>query len=72
MTRTSFAKSKKRVISVAGKRAKTRFPTGAIVTFGTISTLTGLWSVACFAGALLKAGTPLALAKAWISAVTGG
>jgi hypothetical protein len=43
-----------------------------LAAFGTVSTLVGLWAVACFVGALLATGGPLALAKAWISAVTGG
>jgi hypothetical protein len=34
--------------------------------------LAGLWAVACFVGALLATGGPIALAQAWISAVTGG
>ncbi|MFA6900231.1 MAG: hypothetical protein WC256_08500 [Desulfurivibrionaceae bacterium] len=46
--------------------------TGALATFGTLSTLVGLWAVACFVGAMLATGGPLALASAWISAVTGG
>lgn len=72
MTRTSFAQSKNRAISVAGEATGTGISTGAVAAFGTIATLIGLWAVACFAGALLAAGGPLALAKAWISAVTGG
>lgn len=72
MTRTSFAKNKNRTISVAGETPGAGISTGAAAAFGTIAALIGLWAVACFAGALLAAGGPLALAKAWISAVTGG
>jgi hypothetical protein len=43
-----------------------------VAVFGTISTLVGLWAVACFVGALVVTGGPLALTQAWISAVTGG
>jgi len=41
-----------------------------VTLFGGVSLLIGLWSVACFAGALLSAG-PVGLIKAYFSAVTG-
>lgn len=72
MTRTSLAKSKNRTVSVAQAATEGGISTGAVAAFGMVSTLTGLWAVACFVGALLVTGGPLALAKAWISAVTGG
>jgi len=72
MTQTSLAKSRNQTRSVAKETTDTRISTGALAAFGTISTLVGLWAVACFVGALLSSGGPLALARAWISAVTGG
>lgn len=72
MTHASLAKSRNRTKSVAKEAADTRISTGAVAVFGTLSTLTGLWAVACFVGALLTSGGPLALARAWISSVTGG
>ena len=72
MTHASLAKSRNRTRSVAREATDTKISTGALTAFGAISTLTGLWAVACFVGALLAAGGPLALARAWISAITGG
>lgn len=72
MAHASLAKSRNRTKAVAQATTDTKISTGALAVFGTISTLTGLWAVACFVGALLATGGPLSLAKAWISAVTGG
>jgi hypothetical protein len=72
MTQASLAKSRNQTRSVAKDTTDTMISTGALAVFGTISTLAGLWAVACFVGALLATGGPLSLAKAWISAVTGG
>lgn len=72
MTQASLAKGRNRTSSVAQATTNTQISTGAVAVFGSISTLVGLWAVACFVGALLTSGGPLALARAWISAVTGG
>jgi len=72
MKHASLAKSRNQARFVAQATTETRISTGALATFGTLSTLVGLWSVACFVGALLTTGGPIALAQAWISAVTGG
>lgn len=72
MTHASLAKSRSRARSVAQATTDTKISTGALAAFGTISTLIGLWAVACFVGAMLATGGPLTLARAWISAVTGG
>ncbi len=72
MTHASLAKSKNRTSSVAQATTDSLISTGAVAVFGTISTLVGLWAVACFVGALLATGGPIALAQGWISAVTGG
>ena len=72
MKNASLAKSRNRTQSVAHVAADARVSTGAVAVFGTLSTLIGLWAVACFVGAMVTAGGPIALAGAWISAVTGG
>jgi alkylated DNA nucleotide flippase Atl1 len=72
MTHASLAKSRNRTSSVVQATTNMQISTGALATFGTLSTLVGLWAVACFVGAMLATGGPLALASAWISAVTGG
>ena len=72
MTQASLAKSRNQTRSVAKDATDTRISTGALAVCGTLATLAGLWAVACFVGALLATGGPLSLAKAWISAVTGG
>lgn len=72
MTQPSLAKGRNRTSSVAQATTDTHISTGAVAVFGTISALVGLWAVACFVGALLISGGPLALARGWISAVTGG
>lgn len=41
---------------------------GALVA---VSVLIGGWAVACFVGAMISAGGPLALAKGFFQAVTG-
>jgi hypothetical protein len=72
MTNATLVKTKNRTKSVAQEATTTKISTGAVAVFGTISTLVGLWAVACFVGALVVTGGPLALTQAWISAVTGG
>ena len=72
MKNRSLAKSRNRSRSVAQEKADPRISIGAVAVLGTISTLVGLWAVACFVGAMLATGGPLSLAQAWISAVTGG
>ncbi len=72
MTHASLTKSRNKTRSVTREITDTRISTGSLAVFGTISTMVGLWSVACFVGALLATGTPISLARAWISAVTGG
>lgn len=72
MAHASLAKSKNRTKSAAQETTDSSISTGALAAFGAISALAGLWAVACFVGALLTAGGPIALAQAWISAVTGG
>jgi hypothetical protein len=44
---------------------------GTVAVMGGISVLVGLWAVACFVGAMVASGGPLALVQSWISAVTG-
>lgn len=72
MTRAPLAQGRNRTISVAQERPETKISAGALAAVGTLSTLVGLWAVACFVGALLVTGGPITLARAWISAVTGG
>ena len=45
-----------------------RVAIGGMVTF---AGLTGLWAMAAMISALAKAGGPISLAGAWISAITG-
>jgi len=72
MSQASLAKSRNRTKSVAKETTDTKISSGALTAFGAISALIGLWAVACFVGAVLTTGGPIALAQAWISAVTGG
>ncbi len=44
---------------------------GAIISMSTAGVVIGLWSLACIAGAMMEAGGPFALVRAWFSAVTG-
>lgn len=45
--------------------------TGSVAAMGGVSALIGLWAAACFVGAMMSGGGPLALAKGWFSAITG-
>lgn len=72
MTKTTLAKTRNRTRTAAHNASDSRISTGAVATFGTLSTLVGLWAVACFVGAMISTGGPIALAGAWISAVAGG
>lgn len=36
-----------------------------------VSSLIGLWAVACFVGGMVAAGGPLRMAKSWFQALTG-
>ncbi|MEW6593873.1 MAG: hypothetical protein AB1413_03270 [Thermodesulfobacteriota bacterium] len=51
--------------------AKTDVSRGALATLGVASSLVGLWAVACFVGGMIASGGPIALARAWVTAVTG-
>ncbi len=44
---------------------------GALIALGVASVLVGLWAVACFIGGMIGSGGLFALAKAWVSAITG-
>lgn len=44
---------------------------GSIAVMGGTSALIGLWSVACFVGAMISGSGPLGLAGSWFSAITG-
>ncbi len=71
MKQTSLAKTRTRTKAVTREATDIGISTGALTVFGTLSTMTGLWAVACFVGALIATGGPFALASAWISAVAG-
>lgn len=72
MRHAALAKSKSRIRSVAEELTNSNVSSESMVILGTASTLVGLWAVACMVGAMLSSGGPIALARAWISAVTGG
>lgn len=44
---------------------------GSLAVMGGISALIGIWAAACFVGALITGGGPLAMATGWFSAITG-
>ncbi len=44
---------------------------GTLVTLGVAGAIVGIWSLASLVGGMIAAGGPIALAKAWFSAVTG-
>ena len=44
---------------------------GAIISINTVGVVIGLWALASLVGGMVSAGGPVALVKAWFSAVTG-
>ena len=44
---------------------------GSIITMGIVSSLVGVWALACLASAMFGSGGPVALIKSWFSAVAG-
>jgi len=44
---------------------------GAMIAVNTAGAVVGLWALASLIGGMVSAGGPLALAKAWFSAVAG-
>ncbi len=44
---------------------------GTLVTLGVAGAIVGIWSLASLVAGMIAAGGPVALAKAWFSAVTG-
>ncbi|HFQ89958.1 MAG TPA: hypothetical protein ENK27_07755 [Desulfobulbus sp.] len=44
---------------------------GTLVTLGVTGAIVGLWALASLVAGMIAAGGPIALAKAWFSAVTG-
>lgn len=67
MTNTALTRTR-----VTGKAtAAADLSRGALAAVGVASTLVGLWGVACFVAGMIATGGPIALASAWISAVTG-
>ena len=47
------------------------FSTGSIAVMAGVSALVGIWAAACFVGALISSGGPLAMAYGWFRAVSG-
>jgi hypothetical protein len=43
----------------------------AVIGMGVVAGIIGIWSLACFVGGMISSGGPIALARAWIAAVTG-
>lgn len=66
---TNTALTRTRVTEQAA--ADTNVSKGALTALGVASALVGLWAVACFVGGMLASGGPIALARAWVSAITG-
>lgn len=67
MTNTVLTRTRVTEQATAG----TTVSKGALAALGVASALVGLWAVACFVGGMLASGGPIALARAWVSAVTG-
>lgn len=44
---------------------------GSLAFMGGISALIGIWAAACFVGAMITGGGPLAMASSWFTAITG-
>ena len=44
---------------------------GAVLVMNSVGAVIGLWAFACLVGAMVETGGPIALARAWFSAVTG-
>ncbi len=44
---------------------------GTLITLGVAGAVVGIWSFASLAAGMIAAGGPIALVKAWFSAVTG-
>ncbi len=44
---------------------------GSLAVLAVATALIGLWAVACFVGASISSGSPLAMVKGWFSALIG-
>jgi hypothetical protein len=44
---------------------------GTLTGMGVVAGIIGIWALACFIGAMISSGGPIALARGWIAAVTG-
>lgn len=68
---TSRTRSQDSVRASESSQARGEISRGVLISFSVISGLTGAWAAACIVGGLMASGGPLAMVKAWFSAVAG-
>jgi hypothetical protein len=71
---TTLTKTRTKVQVKAGEHSQAGLDSlsqGSLAVMGGISALIGIWAAACFVGALITGGGPLAMATGWFSAITG-
>ena len=68
-TTNTIAKTRSNTKTAVDTRAEVS--RGAMISINTAGAVIGLWSLASLVGGMVAAGSPVALVKAWFSAVAG-
>ena len=71
MTARTNSTAKTRTTAKSSVDTRAEVATGAMVSIKIAGAVIGLWSLASLVGGMISAGGPVALVKAWFSAVTG-
>jgi hypothetical protein len=68
---STLAKAKAGAQATAGTLEHLQIHQAIIAAMSAVPVMIVLWAAACFLGALITSGGPLALARGWLQAVTG-
>lgn len=71
MNTTTKETAKSRTNTKTSVDTRAEISRGAIISINTVGAVIGLWALASLVGGMVAAGGPVALVKAWFSAVTG-
>jgi len=69
MTSTAKEKTKTKSTAKSSVDARAEVSRGTMIALGTTGAVVGLWALASLVGGMISAGGPVALVKAWVSAV---
>jgi len=71
MTATTQEKTKTKSTTKTSVDARAEVSRGTMIAITAVGAVVGLWALASLVGGMISAGGPVALVKAWVSAVVG-